>query len=190
MFSSRNKHPATPPSTCAHSYLRWLPDANQRWLVSLLRLLQPCSQEPRLSLKEIYQNKQRTDYKRSDWEGSLTSSPLSPQVCHVIIISDPPIITLTCNCSRIRNTQSWGIRIVVGKKKQNISSLPLRAVGADVGPSSQPAAVGSNLRLHIPLSLQQPLIRHSAPPLPQSRDPRDPRQHGGVQSQPWRYGLW
>ncbi|XP_073334726.1 M-phase phosphoprotein 9 isoform X2 [Pagrus major] len=40
----------------------------------------PCSQEPRLSLKEIYQNKQRTDCKRSDWEGSLTSSPLSPQV--------------------------------------------------------------------------------------------------------------
>ncbi|CAJ1070085.1 M-phase phosphoprotein 9 isoform X2 [Xyrichtys novacula] len=38
------------------------------------------SQEPRLSLKEIYQNKQRTDCKRSDWEGSVTSSPTSPQV--------------------------------------------------------------------------------------------------------------
>ncbi|XP_051268604.1 M-phase phosphoprotein 9 isoform X2 [Dicentrarchus labrax] len=38
------------------------------------------SQEPRLSLKEIYQNKQRTDCKRSDWEGSVTSSPSSPQV--------------------------------------------------------------------------------------------------------------
>ncbi|KAM9338093.1 M-phase phosphoprotein 9 [Symphorus nematophorus] len=38
------------------------------------------SQEPRLSLREIYQNKQRTDCKRSDWEGSVTSSPSSPQV--------------------------------------------------------------------------------------------------------------
>lgn len=38
------------------------------------------SQEPRLSLREIYQNKQRTDCKRSDGEGSVTSSPLSPQV--------------------------------------------------------------------------------------------------------------
>ncbi|KAL3041896.1 hypothetical protein OYC64_019969 [Pagothenia borchgrevinki] len=38
------------------------------------------SQEPRLSLKEIYNNKQRTDGKRSDWEGSVTSSPSSPQV--------------------------------------------------------------------------------------------------------------
>ncbi|XP_041667628.1 M-phase phosphoprotein 9 isoform X2 [Cheilinus undulatus] len=38
------------------------------------------SQEPRLSLKEIYQNKQRTECKRSDWEGSVTSSPTSPQV--------------------------------------------------------------------------------------------------------------
>ncbi|XP_063746456.1 M-phase phosphoprotein 9 isoform X2 [Eleginops maclovinus] len=38
------------------------------------------SQEPRLSLKEIYHNKQRTDGKRSDWEGSVTSSPSSPQV--------------------------------------------------------------------------------------------------------------
>uniref|UniRef100_UPI003AB0CAF7 M-phase phosphoprotein 9 n=1 Tax=Centroberyx gerrardi TaxID=166262 RepID=UPI003AB0CAF7 len=36
--------------------------------------------EPRLSLREIYQNKQKTDTKRTDWEGSLTSSPLSPQV--------------------------------------------------------------------------------------------------------------
>ncbi|XP_026153416.1 M-phase phosphoprotein 9 [Mastacembelus armatus] len=33
------------------------------------------SQEPRLSLREIYQNRQRTD-----WEGSVTSSPSSPQV--------------------------------------------------------------------------------------------------------------
>ncbi|KAM9841040.1 M-phase phosphoprotein 9 [Aulostomus maculatus] len=38
------------------------------------------SQEPRLSLREIYQNKQKTDCKRSDWEGSVSSSPLSPQV--------------------------------------------------------------------------------------------------------------
>ncbi|XP_034566328.1 M-phase phosphoprotein 9 isoform X2 [Notolabrus celidotus] len=38
------------------------------------------SQEPRLSLKEIYRNKQRTDCKRSDWEGSVTSSPTSPQM--------------------------------------------------------------------------------------------------------------
>ncbi|XP_045923187.1 M-phase phosphoprotein 9 isoform X2 [Micropterus dolomieu] len=45
-------------------------------------LLQEASMslEPRLSLREIYQNKQRTDCKRSDWEGSLTSSPSSPQV--------------------------------------------------------------------------------------------------------------
>ncbi|XP_068562554.1 M-phase phosphoprotein 9 isoform X3 [Cebidichthys violaceus] len=38
------------------------------------------SQEPRLSLRDIYHNKQRTDCKRSDWEGSVTSSPLSPQM--------------------------------------------------------------------------------------------------------------
>ncbi|XP_040013734.1 M-phase phosphoprotein 9 isoform X2 [Xiphias gladius] len=38
------------------------------------------SQESQLSLREIYQNKQRTDSKRSDWEGSVTSSPSSPQV--------------------------------------------------------------------------------------------------------------
>ncbi|KAM4719697.1 M-phase phosphoprotein 9 isoform 2-T2 [Anableps anableps] len=37
------------------------------------------SQEPRLSLREIYQNKQK-DCKQTDWEGSVTSSPLSPQV--------------------------------------------------------------------------------------------------------------
>ncbi|XP_053196585.1 M-phase phosphoprotein 9 isoform X2 [Scomber japonicus] len=37
-------------------------------------------QEPRLSLREIYQNKQRADFKRSDWEGSVISSPSSPQV--------------------------------------------------------------------------------------------------------------
>lgn len=37
-------------------------------------------QEPRLSLREIYQNKQKTESRRTDWEGSLTSSPLSPQV--------------------------------------------------------------------------------------------------------------
>ncbi|XP_070845475.1 M-phase phosphoprotein 9 isoform X1 [Chaetodon trifascialis] len=38
------------------------------------------SPEPRLSLREIYQNKQRTDCKRSEWEGSVTSAPSSPQV--------------------------------------------------------------------------------------------------------------
>ncbi|XP_056288017.1 M-phase phosphoprotein 9 isoform X1 [Pseudoliparis swirei] len=38
------------------------------------------SQEPRASLREIYQNKQRTDCKHSDWGGSVTSSPSSPQV--------------------------------------------------------------------------------------------------------------
>ncbi|XP_040915471.1 M-phase phosphoprotein 9 isoform X2 [Toxotes jaculatrix] len=38
------------------------------------------SQERQLSLREIYQNKQRTDCKRSDWEGSVISSPSSPQV--------------------------------------------------------------------------------------------------------------
>ncbi|XP_074547233.1 M-phase phosphoprotein 9 isoform X2 [Halichoeres trimaculatus] len=43
------------------------------------------SQEPRLSLREIYQNKQRADCKRSDWEGSATSSPTSPQV----LVLDP-----------------------------------------------------------------------------------------------------
>ncbi|XP_049415802.1 M-phase phosphoprotein 9 isoform X1 [Epinephelus fuscoguttatus] len=45
-------------------------------------LLQEASMslEPRLSLKEIYQNKQRTDCKRSDWESSVTSSPSSPQM--------------------------------------------------------------------------------------------------------------
>ncbi|XP_029921405.1 M-phase phosphoprotein 9 isoform X2 [Myripristis murdjan] len=38
------------------------------------------SQEPRLSLREIYQNKQKMESRRTDWDGSLTSSPLSPQV--------------------------------------------------------------------------------------------------------------
>ncbi|TKS84985.1 M-phase phosphoprotein 9 [Collichthys lucidus] len=38
------------------------------------------SHEPRLSLREIYQNKQKSECKRSDWEGSVTSSPSSPQV--------------------------------------------------------------------------------------------------------------
>ncbi|KAM4532415.1 M-phase phosphoprotein 9 [Fundulus diaphanus] len=41
------------------------------------------SQEPRLSLREIYQSKQ------TDWEGSLTSSPLSPQV----LMLDPAATT-------------------------------------------------------------------------------------------------
>ncbi|XP_015232323.1 PREDICTED: M-phase phosphoprotein 9 [Cyprinodon variegatus] len=36
-------------------------------------------QDPQLSLREIYQNKQK-DCKQTDWEGSATSSPLSPQV--------------------------------------------------------------------------------------------------------------
>ncbi|XP_069021625.1 M-phase phosphoprotein 9 isoform X2 [Embiotoca jacksoni] len=45
-------------------------------------LLQEASMslEPRLSLKEIYQNNKKADCKRSDWEGSVTSSPSSPQV--------------------------------------------------------------------------------------------------------------
>ncbi|XP_075885813.1 M-phase phosphoprotein 9 isoform X2 [Nelusetta ayraudi] len=38
------------------------------------------SQEPQLSLKEIYKSKQRPDSKRSDYEGSVTSSSLSPQL--------------------------------------------------------------------------------------------------------------
>ncbi|XP_068190502.1 M-phase phosphoprotein 9 [Antennarius striatus] len=38
------------------------------------------SQESRLSLREIYQSKQRSDCKRSDWESSVTTSPSSPQV--------------------------------------------------------------------------------------------------------------
>ncbi|KAM9306505.1 M-phase phosphoprotein 9 isoform 2-T2 [Pholidichthys leucotaenia] len=42
--------------------------------------LTPGNQEPSLSLREIYQNKQKADYKRSDWEGSATSSPVSPQM--------------------------------------------------------------------------------------------------------------
>ncbi|XP_026028874.1 M-phase phosphoprotein 9 isoform X1 [Astatotilapia calliptera] len=42
--------------------------------------LTPGSQEPQLSLREIYQNKQRADCRRSDWEGSATSFPLSPQM--------------------------------------------------------------------------------------------------------------
>ncbi|XP_071321347.1 M-phase phosphoprotein 9 isoform X5 [Trachinotus anak] len=38
------------------------------------------SQERQLSLREIYQNKQRMDCRRSDCEGSVTSTPSSPQV--------------------------------------------------------------------------------------------------------------
>ncbi|XP_056146828.1 M-phase phosphoprotein 9 isoform X2 [Lampris incognitus] len=38
------------------------------------------SQEPQLSLREIYQSKQKADSKRTDWDGSLTSCPSSPQV--------------------------------------------------------------------------------------------------------------
>ncbi|XP_029025472.1 M-phase phosphoprotein 9 [Betta splendens] len=45
--------------------------------------------EPQLSLKEIYHNRQRADCKRSDWEGSVTSSPSSPQV----LTLDPAAIT-------------------------------------------------------------------------------------------------
>ena len=41
-----------------------------------------------MSLREIYQNKQRADFKRSDWEGSVISSPSSPQVCHMIHAAD------------------------------------------------------------------------------------------------------
>ncbi|XP_037547755.1 M-phase phosphoprotein 9 [Nematolebias whitei] len=37
------------------------------------------SQEPRLCLREIYQNKQKED-KRTDWDKSVASSPSSPQV--------------------------------------------------------------------------------------------------------------
>ncbi|KAF0046091.1 hypothetical protein F2P81_002620 [Scophthalmus maximus] len=36
--------------------------------------------DPGLTLREIYRHKQRTDCKRSDWEGSDRSSPSSPQV--------------------------------------------------------------------------------------------------------------
>lgn len=39
--------------------------------------LMPSSQ---LSLREIYQNKRGTDCKRLDWDGSIKSSPLSPQL--------------------------------------------------------------------------------------------------------------
>ncbi|XP_075968715.1 M-phase phosphoprotein 9 isoform X2 [Anarhichas minor] len=38
------------------------------------------SQEPRPSLRDIYHNKQRSDCKCSDWDGSVTSSASSPQV--------------------------------------------------------------------------------------------------------------
>ncbi|XP_013885789.1 M-phase phosphoprotein 9 [Austrofundulus limnaeus] len=37
------------------------------------------SQEPRVSLREMYQNKQR-DYKQTEWEESAASSPSSPQM--------------------------------------------------------------------------------------------------------------
>uniref|UniRef100_A0A087XGD2 M-phase phosphoprotein 9 n=1 Tax=Poecilia formosa TaxID=48698 RepID=A0A087XGD2_POEFO len=47
--------------------------------MSLVSHQQTPSQEPRLSLREIYQNKHK-DCKQTDWEGSVTSSPLSPQV--------------------------------------------------------------------------------------------------------------
>ncbi|MEQ2289742.1 hypothetical protein AMECASPLE_036356 [Ameca splendens] len=52
---------------------------NGAFSVSHLCFLQTPSQEPQLSLREIYQNKQK-DCKQTDWEGSVTSSPLSPQV--------------------------------------------------------------------------------------------------------------
>ncbi|XP_024918270.1 M-phase phosphoprotein 9 isoform X2 [Cynoglossus semilaevis] len=38
------------------------------------------SQQHQRSLKEIYKTKQRSDSRHSDWEGSPTSSPLSPQL--------------------------------------------------------------------------------------------------------------
>ncbi|XP_026211255.1 M-phase phosphoprotein 9 isoform X1 [Anabas testudineus] len=55
-------------------------DSNAYLLLQEASMSLTPSQEPRLSLKEIYHNRQRTDGKHSDWEGSVTSSPSSPQM--------------------------------------------------------------------------------------------------------------
>lgn len=52
-------------------------------VVSQLCLSQSLTQEPRLSLKEIYHNKQRTGLKRAECESFATVGSLSPQVCHM-----------------------------------------------------------------------------------------------------------
>ncbi|XP_034458994.1 M-phase phosphoprotein 9 [Hippoglossus hippoglossus] len=52
-------------------------------------------QERGPSLREIYQNKQRTDCKHSDWEGSIMSSPSSPQV----LTLDPAVNTRQSECT-------------------------------------------------------------------------------------------
>lgn len=56
-----------------------LPDSFDSGAYLLLQEASP-SLEPRLSLREIYHNKQQADWKRSDWDGSVTSAPTSPQV--------------------------------------------------------------------------------------------------------------
>ncbi|XP_061589840.1 M-phase phosphoprotein 9 isoform X2 [Cololabis saira] len=60
---------------------RPLPDSMDSGAYLLLQeasMSLPPSQESRPSLREIYQNKQK-DCKRSNWEGYITSRPLSPQ---------------------------------------------------------------------------------------------------------------
>ncbi|XP_022595535.1 M-phase phosphoprotein 9 [Seriola dumerili] len=61
---------------------RPLPDSfdSSAYLLQETSISPAPSPERGLSLREIYQNKQRTDSRRSDCEGSVTSTPSSPQV--------------------------------------------------------------------------------------------------------------
>ncbi|XP_067339678.1 M-phase phosphoprotein 9 isoform X1 [Channa argus] len=64
-------------------------DSNAYLLLQEASMSLTPSQEPQLSLKEIYRNRQRTDCKRPDLEGSVTSSPSTPQ----LLTLDPATIT-------------------------------------------------------------------------------------------------
>ena len=66
--------------------------------------LQTPPPETQLSLKEIYRSKQKAALKCTDWDGSQSSGPLSPQVghklmctvlyCESIKVLDPDYLTV------------------------------------------------------------------------------------------------
>ncbi|XP_061913369.1 M-phase phosphoprotein 9 isoform X3 [Entelurus aequoreus] len=56
-----------------------LPDGFESGAYFLQEVSTAQAAEPRISLRELYQHKQRTDVKRSDWERSETASPLQAE---------------------------------------------------------------------------------------------------------------
>ncbi|XP_061763802.1 M-phase phosphoprotein 9 isoform X2 [Nerophis ophidion] len=66
-----------------------LPDSFENGAYFLQEVSTAQAAEPRISLRELYHHKQRTDVKRSDWERSETASPLQAEADRSPAFSSP-----------------------------------------------------------------------------------------------------